>query len=144
LSNLRVMSVPIRTNADLRPSRLVKSISSYVKRSLLTIFRVFIIYRPMVLFFWTGTAFMLPGLVIGARFLYFYANAEGEGHIQSVVLASLCITLGTLLYMMGLIADLVATNRKLLERINLRTWHLEMGAGQQARRLFGGSPERPA
>lgn len=129
LSNLRVLSVPIRTNADLRPSRLVKSISSYVKRSLLTIFRVFVTYRPMVLFFWIGTVFMLPGLVIGGRFLYYYLNAQGEGHIQSVVLASLCITLGTLLYMMGLIADLVATNRKLLERINLRTWHVEMRLG---------------
>ena len=129
LSNLRVRSVPIRTNADLRPSRLVKSISSYVKRSLLTIFRVFVTYRPMALFFWTGTAFMLPGLIIGLRFLYYYLAAQGEGHIQSVVLASLCITLGTLLYMMGLIADLVATNRKLLERINLRTWHLEMRIG---------------
>ncbi|HVI57327.1 MAG TPA: glycosyltransferase family 2 protein [Luteimonas sp.] len=129
LSNLRVLSVPIRTNADLRPSRLVKSISSYVKRSLLTIFRVFVTYRPMVLFFWIGTVFMLPGLVVGCRFLLYYLNGEGEGHIQSVVLASLCITLGTLLYMMGLIADLVATNRKLLERINLRAWHLEMRGG---------------
>jgi glycosyltransferase involved in cell wall biosynthesis len=126
LSNLRVLSVPIRTNADLRPSRLVKSISSYVQRSLLTIFRVFVIYRPLVLFFWIGTIFMLPGMVVGGRFLYYYLHGQGEGHIQSVVLASLCITLGTLLYMMGLIADLVATNRKLLERINLRTWHLSM------------------
>jgi Glycosyltransferases involved in cell wall biogenesis len=136
LSNLRVLSVPIRTNADLRPSRLVKSISSYVQRSLLTIFRVFVIYRPLVLFFWIGTVFMLPGLVVGGRFLYYYLNGEGEGHIQSVVLASLCITLGTLLYMMGLIADLVATNRKLLERINLRTWHLEMrlDAGEESQK----------
>jgi hypothetical protein len=126
LSNLRVLSVPIRSNADLRPSRLVKSISSYVQRSLLTIFRVFVIYRPLVLFFWIGTIFMLPGMVVGGRFLYYYLHGQGEGHIQSVVLASLCITLGTLLYMMGLIADLVATNRKLLERINLRTWHLSM------------------
>jgi glycosyltransferase involved in cell wall biosynthesis len=126
LSNLRVLSVPIRTNADLRPSRLVKSISSYVRRSLLTIFRVFVIYRPLVLFCWIGTAFMLPGVIAGGRFLYYYMSGEGGGHVQSVVLASLCIKLGTLLYMMGLIADLVATNRKLLERINVRTWHLEM------------------
>src|SRR5688500_472047 len=67
LSNLRVASVPIRTNEDLRPSRLVKSISSYVRRSLVTIFRVFVTYRPMALFFWIGTAFALPGLAIGIR-----------------------------------------------------------------------------
>jgi len=88
-----------------------------------------VIYRPLVLFFCIGTAFMLPGIIVGGRFLYYYLSGEGDGHIQSVVLASLCITLGTLLYMMGLIADLVATNRKLLERINLRAWHLEMRPG---------------
>jgi glycosyltransferase involved in cell wall biosynthesis len=118
-SNLRIASVPIRTNGDLRPSRLVKSISSYVKRSLLTILRVFLIYRPLALFFYIGSIFMLVGLVTGARFIFFFFKNGGEGHIQSVVLASLCITLGMLLYMMGLIGDLIATNRKLLERINL-------------------------
>lgn len=120
-SNLRIASVPIRTNGDLRPSRLVKSIPSYVKRSLVTILRVFVIYRPLALFFYTGSVFMLIGLVAGIRFLYFYLRNGGEGHVQSVILASLCITLGVLLYMMGLIGDLIATNRKLLERISVQT-----------------------
>jgi glycosyltransferase involved in cell wall biosynthesis len=118
-SNLRIASVPIRTNDDLRPSRLVKSISSYVKRSLLTILRVFLIYQPLALFFYIGSIFMLVGLATGARFIFYYFENGGEGHIQSVILASLCVTLGMLLYMMGLIGDLIATNRKLLERINL-------------------------
>jgi len=116
-SNLRILSVPIRTNGDLRPSRLVKSISSYVKRSLVTILRVFVIYRPLALFVYVGSAFLLIGLTAGGRFLYYYLVNGGEGHIQSVVFASLCVTLGMLLYMMGLIGDLIATNRKLLERI---------------------------
>ena len=119
-SNLRIVSVPIRTNGDLRPSRLVKSIPSYVKRSLLTIFRVFLIYRPLTLFFYIGSIFMLAGLVAGARFIFYYLGNGGEGHIQSVILASLCVTLGMLLYMMGLIGDLIATNRKLLEKIHYR------------------------
>jgi len=119
-SNLRVLSVPIRTNGDLRPSRLVKSIPSYIKRSLMTILRVFVIYRPLALFVYVGSVFMLGGLVIGCRFLYYYLKNGGEGHVQSVILASLCITLGMLLYMMGLIGDLVATNRKLLEKIHFR------------------------
>src|SRR5690606_26073062 len=106
-SDLRIASVPIRTNGDLRPSRLVKSISSYVKRSLITILRVFVIYRPLALFFYTGSVFMLLGMLSGARFLYFYLQGSGQGHVQSVVLASLCITLGVLLYMMGLIGDLI-------------------------------------
>src|SRR6185503_14539334 len=68
-SNLTIVSVPIRTNGDLRPSRLVKSISSYVKRSLVTILRVFVIYRPLSLFFWSGAILWLIGLAAGARFL---------------------------------------------------------------------------
>ncbi|HTM79051.1 MAG TPA: glycosyltransferase family 2 protein [Devosia sp.] len=119
-SNLTIVSVPIRTNGDLRPSRLVKSISSYVKRSLVTILRVFVIYRPLALFFYVGSVFWLIGLAGGARFLYYYLDNGGEGHIQSVILASLCVTLGMLLYMMGLIGDLIATNRKLMENINTR------------------------
>lgn len=119
-SNLRIVSVPIRTNGDLRPSRLVKSIASYVKRSLVTILRVFVIYRPLALFVYVGSVFMLTGLLAGIRFLCLYLDGGGDGHVQSVVLTSLCITLGMLLYMMGLIGDLIATNRKLLERIHLR------------------------
>jgi glycosyltransferase involved in cell wall biosynthesis len=125
LSNLRVVSVPIRTNADLRPSRLVKSIGSYVRRSLWTILRVFVTYRPLALFFWLGSFFLLVGFGVGARFLAFFLEGSGEGHVQSVILASLCVTLGTLLWMMGLIADLVATNRKLLERVQLRLARIE-------------------
>jgi glycosyltransferase involved in cell wall biosynthesis len=125
-SNLRIISVPIRTNGDLRPSRLVKSISSYVKRSLVTILRVFVIYRPLALFSYVGSLFMLLGLISGIRFLYYYLDNGGAGHIQSVILASLCITLGMLLYMMGLIGDLIATNRKLLERVNLRLRKIEI------------------
>jgi hypothetical protein len=124
-SNLRIVSVPIRTNGDLRPSRLVKSISSYVNRSLVTIFRVFLIYRPLALFVYIGSFFWLLGLIAGARFLYFFMHGGGEGHVQSVILASLCVTLGMLLYMMGLIGDLIATNRKLMERIDVRLQHLE-------------------
>lgn len=125
LSNLRVVSVPIRTNADLRPSRLVKSIPSYVKHSLVTILRVFVIYRPLALFLWIGSLFTAAGVMLGLRFLYYYLRNNGEGHVQSVVLASLCITLGTLMYLMGFLADLIATNRKLLERIHLRLQRVE-------------------
>lgn len=124
-SNLRVASVPVRTNGDLRPSRLVKSIPSYVKRSLLTIVRVFVTYRPLALFVYAGSVFMAAGLLLGFRFLYFYLLGAGDGHVQSVVLAALCIILAVLLYMMGLIGDLIATNRKLLERIDLRVRRLE-------------------
>ena len=118
LSNMRVISVPIRTNADLRPSRLVKSITSYVRRSLVTIFRVFVIYRPLAVFFWSGLVLWLAGLAVGLRFTWFYFHGEGSGHIQSVMFTALCLTLGTLLWMMGVVADLISTNRRLLEKIH--------------------------
>jgi glycosyltransferase involved in cell wall biosynthesis len=120
LSNLRVLSVPVRTNEDLRPSRLVKSISSYVRRSLITIFRVFVTYRPLYFFFWASLAIALPGIAIAVRFLYYYLAGDGEGHIQSLILASLMLTIAALTAMFGLLADLIATNRKLLERMYSR------------------------
>lgn len=130
-SNLRVVSVPVRTNGDLRPSRLVRSIPSYVQRSLMTILRVFVIYRPLALFFWIGSAFMAIGIAAGARFVYYFAHGGGAGHVQSVILAALGITLGMLLYMMGLIGDLIATNRKLMERIDVRLRTMAFGKGQR-------------
>jgi len=125
LSNLVVLSVPIRTNPDLRPSRLVRSIPSYVRRSLITILRVFVIYRPLNLFFWAGGALALFSMALGTRFLVYYFSGEGEGHVQSLILAALSMTLAGLSFMIGLLADLIATNRKLLEKVELRVQHIE-------------------
>jgi glycosyltransferase involved in cell wall biosynthesis len=120
LSNLTVISVPIRTNPDLRPSRLVKSIPNYVKRSLLTILRVFVIYRPLTLFLWIGAILVTAGIAVGIRYLVFLAAGDGGGHVQSLILAALCTMLGAFSFMIGLIADLIATNRKLMEQIDFR------------------------
>ena len=125
LSNLRVVSVPIRTNPDLRPSRLVRSIPNYVKRSLATILRVFVIYRPMALFLWISAILTLAGTALGVRYLLFLASGDGSGHIQSLILAALCLMLGGLSLMIGVTADLIATNRKLLERMHIRLQHMQ-------------------
>ncbi|WP_368562551.1 glycosyltransferase family 2 protein [Pseudoxanthomonas sp. UTMC 1351] len=125
-SNLRVISVPIRTNPDLRPSRLVKSIRSYVQRSLITILRVFAIYRPFLLFFWPGAVLGAIGMLAGLRYLYFFVIGEGGGHIQSVVFAALCLILSALTVMMGFLAELISTNRKLMERIDVRVQRIEL------------------
>jgi glycosyltransferase involved in cell wall biosynthesis len=119
-SNLRIASVPVRTNGDLRPSRLVKSISSYVQRSLVTILRVFVIYKPLKFFAAFGAMFLLAGTIAGLRFLWFFMQGNGDGHVQSVIFCALMIIVGILLFMMGVIGDLIATNRKLLERVDLR------------------------
>jgi len=126
-SNIRVMSVPVRTNPDLRPSRLVKSTGSYVCRSLATIVRIFATYRPMLFFWLLGGLFTLAGLVSGVRFLFYVTIGQGSGHVQSVVLTGMCITLAFLLFMLGFLADLMATNRRLLERIEWRVRRLELG-----------------
>jgi hypothetical protein len=126
MSNFRVTSVPIRTNADLRPSRLVKSIPAYVRRSLLTILRIFVIYRPTVVLFWPGLALLLAGAGATLRFLYFYwITGHGNGHVQSLILGAMCAILGAILVAIGLIADMLTANRKLLERLSVRLQQVE-------------------
>jgi glycosyltransferase involved in cell wall biosynthesis len=117
LSNLRVVSVPVRTNPELRPSRLIKSMWSYVRKSLVTIVRVFVIYRPLFFFFSFAGVLAVPGFLLGVRFLYLYALGDGVGHVQSLILASLLCTLSALAVMCGLLAELISVNRKLLERV---------------------------
>jgi glycosyltransferase involved in cell wall biosynthesis len=133
VSNLRVASVPIRTNADLRPSRLVKSISSYVRRSLVTILRIFVIYRPVAFFFWPGLLLATLGGGATLRFLYFYFIAgDGSGHVQSLIIGALCVTLGALFFMVALLADMITANRKLLERLAVRLQRIEYGLAPSA------------
>jgi hypothetical protein len=91
------------------------------------------IYRPLTLFLSAGATFLLVGVAIGIRFLWYFIAGEGGGHIQSVVLSGLCMTLGTMMVMMGLIADLIAVNRKLSERILLRVKRIEQSI-ERARR----------
>ena len=89
--NMAITSVSIRVNKDLRPSRLVKSIPSYIKQSIVTIIRIFIIYRPFRFFASLGTVMFGIGFLIGIRFLNHYLSGEGEGHIQSLILSALIL-----------------------------------------------------
>lgn len=115
--NMRVVSVPVRVNDDLRPSRLVKSIPSYLKRSIFTIIRIFVIYQP-ARFFGTVAAILFGvGFLIGLRFLYFYLFDGGSGHIQSVILAGALMSMGFQALLVAFLADVIAANRKLLEDI---------------------------
>ena len=123
---MAVTSVPIRTNEDLRPSRLVKSIPSYVQRSLLTIVRIFMTYQPLRFFMLLGALVSAAGLMIGVRFLWFYYfGGGGEGHVQSLILASMMITIGFMIFVMGLLADIISVNRRLLEEAVSRIWEIE-------------------
>lgn len=122
---MAIVSVPIRTNAELRPSRLFHSIPAYVSRSLATIVRIFITYRPFRFFILPAIAFGLVGLAIALRFLIAYVQGEGDGHIQSLILASLLLGASFVLFTSAVLADLISVNRKLLEKIDFRVSQLE-------------------
>ena len=87
--NMAITSVPIRTNEDLRPSRLLSSIPSYIKKSVVTIIRIFVVYKPFRFFMSIAAILFGAGFLIGLRFLYFYFTGDGAGHMQSVVLAGI-------------------------------------------------------
>ncbi len=123
--NMIITSVPVRTNPDLRPSRLVRSIPSYVRRSLFTIVRIFMTYRPFRFFAMLGIISTLLGLIPTLRFLYFYFSGGGAGHLQSLIYAVLFLGNGAALIVVGLLADLIAVNRQLLEDIRWRVRDLE-------------------
>lgn len=121
---LTIVSVPIRTNEFLRPSRLISSTFNYIIKSILTIIRIFMIYQPLVFFTVPGMAFFFFGLIFGIRFLYFYLLGSGQGHIQSLILTAILLGASGLLIVLGLLAEIVSVNRKLLERIDLRLYEM--------------------
>lgn len=129
--NMAITSVPIRVNEDLRPSRLVKSIPSYIKRSIITIIRIFVIYRPFRFFFVIGSVLFGLGFLVGIRFLFKYFGGEGGGNVQSLILAGALLVMGFQTLLIAFVADLLAANRKLLEEIRFRTRGLVKPGGKQ-------------
>lgn len=124
-SKIAMQSVPIRTNAELRPSRLFNSMFGYVKKSMLTILRAFMMYRPLMVFSIIGSIFFLVGFAIGVRFLVFYFNGNGAGHMQSLILASTLLLLGFQTFIVGLEADIISANRKILEDVQYHVRKLD-------------------
>ena len=128
--NMAVASVPIRVNGELRPSRLVKSIPSYIRRSIVTIIRIFVIYRPFRFFGTIGLLLFGAGFLLGLRFLYFFITGNGSGHLQSVILAGALLIIGFQTILIAFVADLQAANRKLLEEIRFRSRQNATGPDQ--------------
>lgn len=123
--NMAITCVPIRVNEDLRPSRLVKSIASYVKKSIGTIFRIFITYRPVRFFSTIGGVLFFVGFLLGVRWLTLYFLGTDRAHVPSLVLASILMLSGFMSILAGVLSDLIATNRKLLEDIQYRMRKME-------------------
>lgn len=112
--------VPINVNPDLRKSKLVKNIFDYVRRSMFTMIRMFIIYRPFRFFAILASIFLIIGIFIGIRFLYYFINESGAGHIQSLILSAILILTGVQVAVIAVLSELMSINRKLLEDIQRR------------------------
>jgi hypothetical protein len=123
--NIAITCVPIRVNGELRPSRLVKSIPSYVQRSIFTIGRIFVVYKAFRFFMSVGLASFSVGVLAGLRFLYFYLTGSGSGHVQSLIFASILLGVGFQTMLTAFIADLLAVNRRLMEDVQYRVKKLE-------------------
>ena len=127
-SAIVVESVPIRVNEKTRPSRLVKSIRDYVIQSVLTIVRIFTIYRPLQTFMAVGSVLLLVAVALGIRFLVFLFGGEGAGHVQSLILAAILSLAGLQLWVLGVLSDIIRVNRRLLEDIQYRVRVMSHGS----------------
>jgi glycosyltransferase involved in cell wall biosynthesis len=117
---LSIESVPVRVNDDQRPSRLLKSIPSYIRQSAITLIRIYVVYRPFHFFGFLGATFFVAGCLIGLRFVYYYFTGNGSGHIQSLILMSVLLGMGFQTILIAFVADLFSANRKILEDIRYR------------------------
>jgi len=125
---IAITSVPVHTNGELRPSRLFSSIWGYVKKSMLTIVRAYMMYKPLKSFTFLAAMPITVGMLIGFRFLYYMAVGKSGGHVQSLILACTLIIIGFLTLMIGLMADVIAANRKLLQDTQYHTRKTEYDA----------------
>ncbi len=116
-TKLAMDSVAVRTNRELRPSKLMNSMAGYIKKSVLTIGHVFMLYKPLQFFAVIGSVIFLCGVAVGVRFLVYYFHGMGGGHIQSLILAAILLLLGFQTVITGLLADLIASSRKILEDV---------------------------
>ena len=114
---MAVMSVPIRTNPELRESRLFHSMWGYIKKSMLTIVRTYLMYRPLYFFFMLGSILALVGVGFFVRYFVFFCSGEGGGHLQSLILASILLIVGFQTIVVGLLGDVISANRKILQDV---------------------------
>ncbi|REJ74808.1 MAG: glycosyltransferase family 2 protein [Acidobacteria bacterium] len=131
-SNLRVVDVPIRINGPTRPSRLIRSIPTYVRRSILDLFATYVIYAPARLFGWLAALFLVPGAVLAARYVYFVAIGEGTGHVQSVIASGVLAVCGVFAVAIAVLAHLLAINRRLLEELRYLQRRGEVREGSES------------
>ncbi len=121
-NRIPITSVPVRTNPELRESRLFHSIWGYVKKSILTIIRALMMYKPLYCFTVIAVVPSLIGVLVWIRFLVFYFIGRGNGHTQSLILACTLLIIGFVTFVIGMLADVISANRKILEDVQ---YHLK-------------------
>jgi glycosyltransferase involved in cell wall biosynthesis len=132
---MAIAHVPIQTNARTRESRLFDSIFGYIKRSSATIVRIYMMYEPLKVFTYLGLLVFGAGFAVSLRFLYFYFTEEGFGperHLQSLIASAVLMIVGFQVLVIGLLADVISANRKLLEDVLYRVRSLELPPAQNA------------
>ena len=123
---MRVAYVPIHVNPQTRPSRLMRHIPEYVLLSAATIIRAYTMYRPMRIFFFLGGVMIAGGVALGGRFLYYYLQGQGGGMVQSLILTAVLLIVGFQTVLIGLLADLIGFNRKMMEETLYRVRRQEI------------------
>ena len=122
---MAIAHVPIATNRTTRPSRLFDSVFKYIKESAATIIRIYAMYEPLKVFMVVGLSAFGVGFAISLRFLYYYVTGSGAGHLQSLILSAVLLIVGFQIMLIGLLADIIAANRKLTEELLYRVRSIE-------------------
>ena len=117
---MAMTSVPIRTNAELRPSRLFSSMFGYVKKSMLTILRAYMMYKPLMAFTTLSAIPILGGIILGIRYIVRLVNGVGGGNVQSLILCAMLIIIGVQTFVMGMLADVISANRKIMQDVQYK------------------------
>ncbi len=119
-NRLKVEEIPIKFLPRRDKSRLIKSLFDHIRKSSLTILRSLLMYHSLRIFVLSGGLLLLTGVLFGIRYLYFFFGGDPEGHVQSLILSSILISSGFTTIILGILADLTALNRKLIEDLLLR------------------------
>ncbi|MFQ5678556.1 MAG: glycosyltransferase family 2 protein [Gemmatimonadota bacterium] len=127
---LAVEFVPIGVNPQTRPSRLMSGIGQYLRKSAATIIRAYTLYRPLRVFSLVGILLIALGLIPGIRFLVLYFSGQQEGHVQSLIASAILTIVGFQIVLIGLVADIISCNRKMLEELVYRVRKREFAAGE--------------
>jgi glycosyltransferase involved in cell wall biosynthesis len=124
--HIPVEFVSVRTNPQTRPSRLMQSMGHFMANQIATILRAYTMYRPLHVFSAFSALMVLAGSALGIRYFYFVLIGQGGGHIQSVILAAVLWIVGFQVFLIGLVADLIGFNRKIMEEVLYRIRKLEL------------------